>query len=191
MAGESTAREALVAELLGDVGKLHDEINRLKEILPNEAQAFELQIAGLVALLKQAGDTYKVNLQTFTNGQAARLKAQTDAAVSDARSHVVQAVDAALIDSFARFDQGVKQTVQTEMAAPLLAMRRSQRRGAFRFALASAGGGLLAGLVVLFVGAQSADPSQETYLGLGKATAAAWVKLDGRAKAAINAERIP
>jgi len=191
LAVESTARDALVAELLGDVGRLHDEVSRLKEVLPNEAQAFELRIADLVALLNQAGDTYKVNLQTFTNGQAARLKAQTDAAVSDARRHVVHEVDAALTDSFARFDQAVKQTVQTEMAAPLEAMRRSQRRGALWFALASASGGLLAGLVVLFAGLQSNDATQATYLGLGKATAAAWVKLDGRAKATINAERIP
>ena len=191
MVGESTARDALVAELLGDVGKLHDEISRLKEVLPNEAQAFELRIADLVALLNQAGDAYKVQIQTYTNGQAERLKAQTDAAVSDARSHVVQEVDAALTDSFARFGQAVKQTVQTEMAALLEEMGRSQRRGTLWFALASASGGLLAGLVVLFAGLQSNDPAQETYLGLGKATAAAWVRLDGRAKATINAERIP
>ena len=191
MAVESTARDALVAELLGDVGRLHDEVSRLKEVLPNEAQAFELRIAGLIALLNQAGDVYKVQIQTYTNGQAERLKAQTDAAVSDARSHVVQEVDAALTDSFARFGQAVKQTVQTEMAAPLEAMRRSQRRGTLWFALASAGGGLLAGLVVLLAGAQPTDLSQENYLGLGKATAAAWVRLDGRAKATINAERIP
>jgi hypothetical protein len=50
----STAQEALIAELLGDVGKLHDEVKALRESLPavvaelsERTTAIHTAIAGL------------------------------------------------------------------------------------------------------------------------------------------------
>ena len=51
MATESTVRDALVAEMLGDIGKLHDAVESLKDVLPRETAAAEKRITSPVSLV--------------------------------------------------------------------------------------------------------------------------------------------
>lgn len=50
----STAQEALIAELLGDVGKLHDEVKALETRLPAIIEQAENQLAGQVGAITTA-----------------------------------------------------------------------------------------------------------------------------------------
>lgn len=72
MAGSSTL-DALIAEMLGDVGKLHDELQSLKEALPaftNEAEAKLSTVVGSVV--------------EVTNSLRAETAAHVNAAKADA-----------------------------------------------------------------------------------------------------------
>ena len=44
--------DALVAEMLGDIGKLHDAVDSLSETLPAQTEAAEKRLFALVALLR-------------------------------------------------------------------------------------------------------------------------------------------
>lgn len=50
MAVEATARDALIAEMPGDIGKLHDAVESLKGVLPEQIEGVETRITGLIGL---------------------------------------------------------------------------------------------------------------------------------------------
>lgn len=52
MSGESTVRDALIAETLGDIGKLHDRVNALNVTLEKQTKAFEEQTLKFIDLLQ-------------------------------------------------------------------------------------------------------------------------------------------
>lgn len=52
MSGESTVRDALIAETLGDIGKLHDRVNALNVTLEKQTKAFEDQTLKFIDLLQ-------------------------------------------------------------------------------------------------------------------------------------------
>ena len=76
MAAEPTTRDALIAEMLGDIGRLHDSVESLKNVLPSQTEEVEAKITGLIGLLSKAGDAYRGQLETYTNGQADKVRAQ-------------------------------------------------------------------------------------------------------------------
>ena len=78
MAAEPTTRDALIAEMLGDIGRLHDSVESLKNVLPGQTEEVEAKITGLIGLLSKAGDAYRGQLETYTNGQADKVRAQME-----------------------------------------------------------------------------------------------------------------
>lgn len=100
MAG-NTHLDALVAEMLGDIGKLHDELKALKdETLPAVVTDAEQKLAGVVGALLKAGQQYQSFLQDVTNKTVTSAKA-------DIRAGAVQAKD----DAVGQVRQEVREAV--------------------------------------------------------------------------------
>ena len=66
-----TAREALVAEMLGDI----DVLLSRSEALPAKMAAVEAQLAASTAILDAAGDRYKMTICAFSEQAKAELTA--------------------------------------------------------------------------------------------------------------------
>ncbi len=55
---EYTNQDALLAELLGDVGLLHDAVNSLKDVLPNQTEEAVQHLTEIIGSIEKAGDAY-------------------------------------------------------------------------------------------------------------------------------------
>lgn len=191
MAAEPTARDALIAEMLGDIGKLHDAVESLKTVLPGQTEAVESKIAGLIGLLQKAGDTYKGQIEAYTNAQGDKVRAQMEKDASAAKVRFERDSSDAIRAALAEIERTVKGTVQSEISAPVQGVLRTLQRNAWKNLATCFACGLLGGLVVIGVYAVVHDKQQDAYTDLGKAVTASWEKLDSKAKATINAERRP
>lgn len=115
MATESTVRDALVAEMLGDIGKLHDAVQSLKDVLPRETEATEKRITGLIGLLRKAGDAYQGQIETYADSKLRTIQRQMEKDANAVRMHMDRAVEAALSE----VERTVNSTIRTLMAAPV------------------------------------------------------------------------
>jgi hypothetical protein len=115
MAAESTVRDALVAEMLGDIGKLHDAVESLKEVLPRETEAAEKRITGLIGLLRKAGDAYQGQMETYADSKLRVIQGQMDKDANTARVRMDRAVEATLSE----VERTVNSTVRTLMSTPV------------------------------------------------------------------------
>lgn len=115
MAAESTVRDALVAEMLGDIGKLHDAVESLKDVLPRETESAEKRITGLIGLLRKAGDAYQGQMETYADSKLRTIQGQMDKDANFARARMDRAVEAALSE----VERTVNSTVRTSMNAPV------------------------------------------------------------------------
>ena len=127
MAGESTALEALTAEMLGDIGKLHDAVVSLKGVLPGQIQEVETKIAGLIGLLQQAGDVYKGQVEAYTNAQGEIIKVQMEKDAQAARDTFNDDSRAAIAASLKMIRQDVIKTIEAEVSGPMDAIRWHQK----------------------------------------------------------------
>lgn len=85
MNGPRTALEALIVELLGDVGRLHEAVQGLNASLPREMDTAEERIVKMVGLLNKAGDAYRQTVKTFTASELGSIRSQLDGHAADAR----------------------------------------------------------------------------------------------------------
>lgn len=74
MSGAQTVREALIAELLGDV----DAIMARIEAMPATLAGAEDRVAATVAALNEAGDKYRLAVTAFTEQAKAELSEHLD-----------------------------------------------------------------------------------------------------------------
>jgi hypothetical protein len=113
MAAEPTVRDALIAEMLGDIGKLHDAVQELKTRLPHEMEVVEKQIIATIGLLSQAGDAYRQHVKTFTVDQldkarkqlaidAAAMKRDIEAGIRQSLADMPKTIHAAVDASLGR-----------------------------------------------------------------------------------------
>jgi hypothetical protein len=118
MAAEPTVRDALIAEMLGDIGKLHDAVQELKIILPHEMEMVEKQIIATIGLLSQAGDAYRQHVKTFTVDQLdkARRQLTTDAA------SMKREIEAGIRQSMADMPKTIHASVDASMGRHLHAL---------------------------------------------------------------------
>lgn len=151
MATESTVRDALMAEMLGDIGKLHDAVESLKEVLPRQTETAEKRITGLIGLLRKAGDAYRDQMETYADSKLRTILGQMDKDASTARGRIDQTVEAAR----AQIEKAVSSTIRSSMTAPVQEVLRSMQQGfwinlGFCFLAGLAGGSvpLLTWLVV-------------------------------------------
>lgn len=136
MAAESTVRDALVAEMLGDIGKLHDAVESLKGVLPRETEAAERRITGLIGLLRKAGDAYQGQMEVYAdsklrsiqrqmekdgNAVGVRVELAAEAALSEVERTVNAAVRAAMSTPVQELEQMLKQSFWTNLGLCLLA----------------------------------------------------------------------
>ncbi|MGX2042302.1 hypothetical protein ACWJKU_19550 (plasmid) [Methylocaldum sp. MU1018] len=85
----STAQEALIAELLGDVGKLHDEVKALRESLPAVvAELSERTTALQTAIAGLGDDAVQAAVMAHVESAAEKIAAQ---ALRDAGATVLTA----------------------------------------------------------------------------------------------------
>ena len=104
MADDRKILDALVAEMLGDIGKLHDAVDSLSETLPAQTEAAEKRLFALVALLNTAGEAYKSQIEAYTNAQGDKIRVQMEA-------------DAAVIKT--RLTEDASKAIKAVLAAPL------------------------------------------------------------------------
>lgn len=58
-----TAKDALIAEMLGDMGKLHDSLEELKTVIPFQAALIEKQFSSVVGQLEKASSDIPKNVE--------------------------------------------------------------------------------------------------------------------------------
>lgn len=189
MAVEATARDALIAEMLGDIGKLHDAVESLKGVLPEQIEGVETRITGLIGLLQKAGDTYKAQIETYTNAQGERIRTQMEKDASAAKVRFEQDASAAIKAALGDVQRTIKSTMQTDVAGPVQAALQVQEKSLWKTLLLCLACGLIGGLVAVGVDMVSSNKQQDSYTALGKAVSASWEKLDAKAKATISGER--
>ena len=161
MADDRKILDALVAEMLGDIGKLHDAVDSLSETLPAQTEAAEKRLFASATLLNSAGEAYKSQIEAYTNAQGEKIRAQMES-------------DAAVI-----------KTRLTDDASKAIKAVLSDFELNFFGCLAC---GILGGLLVWVSVAFTQYVQNQRYIALGRATAATWDRLDGKARAVINAE---
>lgn len=94
----STALEVLIAEMLGDIGKLHDAVQELKTSLPHEMEVVEKQIIATIGLLSQAGDAYRQHVKTFTADQLDKARRQLASDVASMKRDIEAGIRQSLAD---------------------------------------------------------------------------------------------
>ena len=108
--------DLLIAELLGDVGKLHDEIRVLKDdALPAIITDAETKLAGIVGILVKAAKHYETALNEATtkvvNTAKADIKAGAAQAKDDTIGEVRQAVREAVANPVGQLATQLKNAV--------------------------------------------------------------------------------
>ncbi|ENO90953.1 hypothetical protein C662_18723 [Thauera sp. 28] len=112
MAAEPTTRDALIAEMLGDIGRLHDSVESLKGVLPGQIEEVETKITGLIGLLSKAGDAYRGQLETYTNAQADIVKKQMERDAQEAKARFERDSSDAIRAALGEVERTVKNSVQ-------------------------------------------------------------------------------
>ena len=102
--GESTALEALTAELLGDVGVLHDEVKALREALPGTAADVTAKLEVQTGHMLAAAENLR--------GVLVDMSRQVDAYATEATN---KAAEAAKIDIRQAAAQAAGASVKTEV----------------------------------------------------------------------------
>lgn len=187
---EPTAYDALVAELLADVLKLHDEVKGLKDFLPAQVDAAEQRLGGLIALLGQAGDAYREAISSYTQSQGDIVQARIEKESQYARERLVQDYNDVANATLERVEKSVKSTLQAAIAkAKPSGDGSGQALNLWQTLTLCIVSALLSGLLVAMGTEITRDIIFEANADLGQAVAAAWPKLDKKARAAIEAER--
>ncbi len=115
---ESTALEALTAELLGDVGVLHDQVKALREVLPGVAEqvgsTLEVQTGAMLA----AADKLRGILSEMEKQVETYTKTATEKAVEASKVDIRQAAAFAAAES-------VRSTVGKEIRAVVIQVNQA------------------------------------------------------------------
>lgn len=74
---KSTLREALEAEMLSDIGKLHDQVQDLKAILPAILQQIHVTLADIEARSKYPEKVVQRQFELYVNNQIAAIRGTT------------------------------------------------------------------------------------------------------------------
>ncbi len=180
MAGKpmaSTAQEALIAELLGDVGKLHDMI----KVLPD---ALKESLAPTIGELTQASKEARASLDQVAETQKAALQvfvAQEKAALRDA-------IKAALREEAGETLAGPARELETSAR-----LHREAAGGESRQQRSWIGVALVLSLTLGALGFYGSywlySQERDEQAAFGRAVMMVWDKLDAAAKSRIQAAR--
>ena len=151
MALESTTREALLAELLGDVGRLTDSVNSLTSILPTQVLLVETKITGLIGLLKLAADLYEKQIQEHTNTNAATVRVQMEHDVLNAIVKIEKKSGDAVQTMLKQVELTAKQMIKTEVINPTQKVLATLDLNLWKTLALCLASGLVSGLVVVTI----------------------------------------
>jgi len=152
----STAQEVLIAELLGDVGKLHDSVKALPKAM---SQHLTPVCDAVAAVTRDAQST----IDRYGTAQENRLKSVVEEGRSALRADVVQ----------------VMREVADRQAAACGVLGR-WKTACIVF------GAVVAGMLVGYALTLTLNEQFQGYAHFGKATSAAWEHLDSKAKTTIQ-----
>ena len=151
MALESTTREALLAELLGDVGRLTDSVNSLTRILPTQVLLVETKITGLIGLLKLAADLYEKQIQEHTNTNAATVRVQMEHDVLNAILKIEEKSGNAVQTMLKEVEITAKQIIKSEVINPTQKVLSNLQLSHWKTLALCIASGLLSGLVIVTI----------------------------------------
>ena len=110
----TTARDALLAEILGDVLTLQDSVNSMTNMLPAQTELVESKITGLIGLLQMAGDTYKEQIKAYTNTEAEKIREQMEKDLLAAQDKLEKTISDATLATLNKIELAAKQTIKNE-----------------------------------------------------------------------------
>lgn len=95
MTGPRTTKEALIAEMLGDL----DRLLTRAEVLPVTIQDAESRIAGMIARLNEAGDRFRLAVTSFSEEARTGLSDYAQRKVVEAGARAADEVHAAMAEA--------------------------------------------------------------------------------------------
>lgn len=123
MAG--TAQEALIAELLGDVGLLHDQVKALRDILPDAVDSLDEQTSTAIAAIDNQIDQLRKDALAFRQDASALLTSvkATAAKIGEATAEQASEKEAEKLQKLAerlsqRIVDAAQESVATAVRAP-------------------------------------------------------------------------
>ena len=170
----STAQEALIAELLGDVGKLHDKIKELPTAMQT---AIAPNLGALVAASKEAqatiaqlGEAQRVSIGQFSAAEKVALRDALKAAMREEAGAALSDAVRSLQSSAAAHESAVK--AEGRQAVKVMAI-------AALFGFLGAVSGIAGGYVMF--GQEQAEKTT-----FGRALGSEWGELDAKAQRIIQ-----
>lgn len=154
MALETTTRDALLAEILGDIGRLHDSVNSLTNMLPTQVELAETKITGLIGLLQVAGDTYKKQVKTYTNNEAAKVREQMETELLAAIVKFEKTTNDSVQAVLKEIEITAKQIIKNEVSRPTQKALEKLHQGFWKtlvFCLASSFVGSLMAVAIIHI----------------------------------------
>lgn len=209
MAGEFTTKDALIAEMLGDVLKLHDSIEGLKSELPALADEFAKTVKPQVDAMLLAATAVKTEILTAQNSAVATVKQTSDRAAEAARLEVRAALTIAAQEAIAAAiaqQQGDITKSTKEMLGKLSSATSALKQATaasysdrLKRAGVIAAACIASGLIAVAAGRMATPeplqaksvsaltPEQAKALSDGQALQYAWPRLDNKTKKLIQA----
>lgn len=189
MSNPRNAKDALIAEMLGDVGKLQEAVDHLKTVLPTQTDAVEQRLFGVIGLLQKAGDSYQESLKNYTQSQGDTIRVQMEKDAHNARIKFQRDANEWASQVIANVEKSVKDTLQTEITVPIRKLKAESAQSVWKTIMLCLGSGLVSGLIVYGGITLTHDPNLEADAHLGRAVASAWSKLDKRARDIVESEQ--
>lgn len=173
----NTAQEVLIAELLGDVGKLHDQVKALpeafKETVTPTLGALALAVKDAKTSIEQAGKAEKAAFGNFTAQEKVALRDSLKAALREEAGAALADV-ARELSSSARLHKDAAQ---------------AESRQRWQWLAVALAVGLLGGALGFYGSHLLYGQQQAEQAAFGRAVISAWGDLDAKAKDRIQKTR--
>lgn len=186
-----TARDALILEMLGDVGRLHDSVESLKNTLPAQVEEAETRIAGLIGLLQKAGDIYQSQIEQYTNAEGEKVRRALEQQAANVRQQFSEQANAKTLELLADANRTIKATVQAEVVEPARRVLGSVRQSTGRTVALALVCGLMGGAVAVgadYLLKSDSRTNEQQLMTQGGALGRAWEKLDAKTQKMILEE---
>lgn len=186
-----TARDALILEMLGDVGRLHDSVESLKNTLPAQVEEAETRIAGLIGLLQKAGDIYQSQIEQYTNAEGEKVRRALEQQAANVRQQFSEQANAKTQELLADANRTIKATVQAEVVEPARRVLESVRQSTVRTVAIALVCGLMGGAVVVgadYLLKSDSRGNEQRLMTQGGALGRVWEKLDAKTQKMIREE---
>lgn len=129
---KTTHREALEAEMLGDIGKLHDQVEALKNALPRLLTNISAALANIEANSKTPHEIVRQEFERYVRNQILAIKGSTDqvkrAVLYQLSAEIASAVDEGWSSSKIKGDKLFKEAGEKFNSALLTGVESAEAR---------------------------------------------------------------